>query len=158
MDDTPANRLKLVQFIAQEVRRDGRVPHFDTAAAAEIIREAQRRAGRNGKLTLRLRELGGLVRTAGDYANTAGDKLVTVQHVKEAKNAARSMEQQMTESRIQIEMADHQVLTEGRALGTACGVGLIGTGEVGEPAGVLVPVEAAVGPAMSRNTDRKSVV
>ena len=152
MDDTHANRLKLVQFIAQEVRRDGRVPHFDTAAAAEIIREAQRRAGRNGKLTLRLRELGGLVRTAGDYANTAGDKLVTVQHVKEAKNAARSMEQQMTESRIQIEMADHQVLTEGRALGTACGVGLIGTGEVGEPAGVLVPVEAAVGPAMSRNT------
>ena len=152
MDDDHANRLRLVQFIAQEVRRDGRIPHFDRAATAEVIREAQRRSGRTGKLTLRLRELGGLVRTAGDYANTAGDTTVTIEHVRSAKSAARSMEQQMTESRIQIEMSDQHYLNSGRQVGTANGVGLIGTGEVGEPAGILVPVEAAVGPALSRNT------
>jgi ATP-dependent Lon protease len=150
MTDTHENRLKLVQFVAQEVRRDGRIPHFDREATAEILREAQRRSARNGKLTLRLRELGGLVRTAGDFANTAGAKLVTLEHVKDAKAAARSMEQQMTESRIQIEMADHDYQTDGRAVGASNGVGLLGTGEVGEPAGIVVPVEAAVGPAMNR--------
>ena len=34
----------------------------------EIIEEAKRRAGKHGKLTLRLRELGGLIRAAGDIA------------------------------------------------------------------------------------------
>ena len=37
-----------------------------------ILREAQRRAGRRGKLSLRLRELGGLVRIAGDLAAEDG--------------------------------------------------------------------------------------
>ncbi|HUR61965.1 MAG TPA: ATP-dependent protease LonB [Candidatus Thermoplasmatota archaeon] len=152
MDDDHANRLKLVQFIAQEVKRDGRIQHFDRAAVAEIIREAQRRAGRTGKLTLRLRELGGLVRTAGDFANTAGATLVTKAHVQAAKAAARSMEQQMTESEIQAHMADNHFLVTGQQVGTANGVGLIGTGDVGEPAGFLIPVEAAVVPAMSRHS------
>ncbi|RLF41830.1 MAG: ATP-dependent protease LonB, partial [Thermoplasmata archaeon] len=66
MDDTDENRKKLIRFVAQEVVKDGRIPHFDKWAVAEIIREAQRRAGRKGKLSLRLRELGGLIRVAGD--------------------------------------------------------------------------------------------
>jgi Lon-like ATP-dependent protease len=152
MDDDHTNRLKLVQFIAQEVKRDGRIGQFDRAAIAEIIREAQRRSGRTGKLTLRLRELGGLVRTAGDFANTAGDAIVTKAHVQAAKAAARSMEQQMTASEIQAQMADNHFLVDGKQVGTANGVGLIGTGDVGEPAGVLIPVEAAVVPAMSRHS------
>ncbi|MEA3204317.1 MAG: ATP-dependent Lon protease, partial [Thermoplasmata archaeon] len=151
MDDDHTNRLKLVQFIAQEVKRDGRIQHFDREAMAEVIREAQRRAGRTGKLTLRLRELGGLVRTAGDFANTAGAPLVTKAHVHAAKAAARSMEQQMTEAEIQAHMADNHFLVTGKAVGTANGVGLIGTGDVGETAGILIPVEAAVVPAMSRH-------
>ena len=28
MKDTPENRLKLAQFIAQEVKKDGKIPHF----------------------------------------------------------------------------------------------------------------------------------
>ncbi len=60
MDDTDENRRKLVQFIAQEVVKDKKIPHFDTGAIVEVIKEAQRRSGRKGKLTLRLRELGGL--------------------------------------------------------------------------------------------------
>lgn len=62
MPDTPDNRLKLVRFIAQEVVKDKKIPHFDLGAMVEVIREAQRRSGRSGQLTLRLRELGGLVR------------------------------------------------------------------------------------------------
>ncbi len=147
MDDTHQNRLKLLQFVAQEVVRDGRVPHLAVDAAAEVIREAQRRAGRSGKLTLRLRELGGLVRTAGDYANIRGGNLVSLQDVLDAKQAAMSMEQQMTNADIharQIAGTDFQI--DGEAVGVANAVAVIGTGDVGEPAGIIVPVEAAVAP------------
>ena len=68
MTDTPENRDKIVQFIAQEVKKDGRIPHFSREAVAEIIKEAQRRAGKKNALTLKLRDLGGLVRAAGDIA------------------------------------------------------------------------------------------
>jgi Predicted ATP-dependent protease len=68
MMDSEGNRKKLVQFVAQEVIRDGKIPHFKKEAVGELIKEAQRRAGRKGKLTLRLRELGGLIRVSGDIA------------------------------------------------------------------------------------------
>src|SRR2546427_603473 len=71
MPDSDENRLKLVRFVAQEVAKDRKIPHFDRTAVLEILREAQRRAGRRGQLTLRLRELGGLIRVAGDIAKEA---------------------------------------------------------------------------------------
>src|SRR2546421_14302 len=77
MLDTDENRLKLVRFVAQEVAKDRKIPHFDRTAVLEILREAQRRAGRRGQLTLRLRELGGLIRVAGDIAQEEASPLVT---------------------------------------------------------------------------------
>ena len=70
MPDTADNRDKLAQFVAQEVRKDGKIPHFSPEAVDTIIAEAQGRAGTPGQLTSRLRELGGLVRAAGDLATT----------------------------------------------------------------------------------------
>ena len=81
MDDTEENRKKLVRFVAQEVAKDKKIPHFDKKAVAEIIKEAQRRAGRRGQLTLRLRELGGLIRVSGDIAREENKPVVTQQHV-----------------------------------------------------------------------------
>lgn len=85
MPDTNRNRKRLIRFIAQEVRRDigssREIPHFDKTGVALILREAQRRAGRRGKLSLRLRELGGLVRIAGDLAAEDGAPYVTDAHV-----------------------------------------------------------------------------
>ncbi len=46
MPDTKENRKKLIQFVAQEVKNDGRIPHFSPEALDEIIREAKRRAGK----------------------------------------------------------------------------------------------------------------
>ena len=77
MDDTEENRQKLVRFIAQEVSKDKKIPHFEKKAVGEIIKEAQRRAGRHGRLTLRLRELGGLIRVAGDIAREKQKPIVT---------------------------------------------------------------------------------
>src|SRR5437773_370456 len=93
MLDTDENRLKLVRFVAQEVAKDRKIPHFDRTAVLEILREAQRRAGRRGQLTLRLRELGGLIRVAGDIAQEESTPLVTAKHVLNAKRIARSLEQ-----------------------------------------------------------------
>lgn len=153
MDDTEENRRKLIQFISQEVQRDGKIPHFDRGAIAEVVREAQRRSGRSGKLTLRLRELGGLVRTAGDYAITEGVERVRAEHVLQAKQSARSLEQQIMEDEIQDSQQRHETQAPSAAReGTCAGVGLVETneGEVAEPAGIVVPVEAAVVPALSR--------
>ena len=44
MDDTTENREKLVQFVAQEVKNDGRIPHFAPDALDEIIMESKRRS------------------------------------------------------------------------------------------------------------------
>ena len=74
MEDTAENRKKLMRFVAQEVVGDGHIPHFDMGAVDEVIREAKRRGGRKGHLTLKLRDLGGLVRVAGDIAHAEGAK------------------------------------------------------------------------------------
>lgn len=152
MDDTHDNRVKLCQFVAQEVRKDGRIPRFDASAIAEVIREAQRRTGLTGKLTLRLRELGGVVRTAGDMARTEGDEIVELRHVRIAKAASRSLEQQITEKEIEMRLVgDARRASDEGHMGLAFGAAIVGTGEVGEPAGLIVPVSAAITPAHDRH-------
>jgi Lon-like ATP-dependent protease len=56
VDDTPQMRKKYAQFIAQEVRKDEHISHFSRGGMKENIRQAQRRAGEKGKLTLKLRD------------------------------------------------------------------------------------------------------
>ena len=101
MPDTEENRDNITRFVAQEVRKDGKIPHFDKYAVAEILREAQRRSGRKGELTLRMRELGGLVRVAGDMAVQRGAKLVTADDVSMARGTAKSLEQQVADRYIE---------------------------------------------------------
>jgi len=95
MDDTPENEEKLVQFVAQEIKRDGKIPHFDYDAVLEIIEEARHMSGRRKKFTLNLRELGGLVRAAGDVAREKNLNLVTKEEVREAKKIFKSIESQL---------------------------------------------------------------
>ena len=64
MEDTPENRDKLAVFVAQEVVKDGKIPHFSKDAVEAVIGEAKRRANRKGHLSLRLRELGGIIEPA----------------------------------------------------------------------------------------------
>ena len=94
MADTTENRTLLARFIAQEVLRDDRIPHFTPVAVEAIIEEATRRAS-PGHFTLRLRELGGLVRAAGDQAVAEGQSLVEPKHVQQAVPLARSLEEKI---------------------------------------------------------------
>ena len=101
MPDTPANRLRLAQFCAQEIAVDGRIRPATREAVLELIKEARRRAealdGRRNALTLRLRELGGLIRTAGDIAAVSGSEYLDASHLRRALERARSIEEQVRE-------------------------------------------------------------
>ena len=145
MPDTPENRRKLVRFVAQEVARDGKIPHFDRYAVAEIIREARRRAGRRGHLTLRLRELGGLVRTAGDIARSEGSDVVRLEHVLRAKDIAKTIEEQYADEYIERRRDYKLFRTEGEEIGRVNGLAVIGNS-----AGIVLPIIAEVTPAMSK--------
>ncbi len=149
MPDTPENRRKLVRFVAQEVRKDGKIPHFDKYAVAEIIKEAKRRAGRRNHLTLRLRELGGIVRTAGDIALSEGAKVVTVDHVIRAKKIAKTIEEQLADRYIERRKDYKLFITEGAEIGRVNGLAVIG-----ESAGAVLPIIAEVTPALSKEEGR----
>jgi len=152
MDDTHENRQKLIRFVAQEVYKDKKIPHFDRAAIAEIIREAQRRAGTRGQLTLRLRELGGLVRTAGDIAKEKKSPITTVEHVIEAKKIAMSLEQQIAIQATQKRKDYKTFLVEGAEIGMVNGLAVLNTSStMAEFAGLVLPIVAEVTPAQSRN-------
>ncbi len=149
MDDTPENRDKLVQFVAQEVIKDGKIPHFTREAVIEIIEEARRRAGRRGKLTLKLRALGGLVRAAGDVAMSEGAPYVEARHVRKARKIARTLEQQIADRYIS-QKKDYEVYrVEGAEVGKVNGLAVIGT-----DSGVILPIVAEVAPAQSRDEGR----
>jgi Lon-like ATP-dependent protease len=145
MDDSPENRRKLVRFVAQEVMRDGKIPHFDRGAVEEIIREAKRRAGRKGHLTLKLRDLGGLVRVSGDIGRSEGVALTTAEHVLKAKKISRSVEQQLADTYLD-QRRDYRLFkAAGEEVGRVNGLAVIGG-----DSGIVLPIVAEVTPALSK--------
>ncbi|HEQ78799.1 MAG TPA: ATP-dependent protease LonB, partial [Euryarchaeota archaeon] len=152
MPDTDENRTKLFRFVAQEVSKDKKIPHFAKEAVVEIVREAQRRAGKRGKLSLRLRELGGLVRVAGDLAHEKGETLVMAHHVISAKKIARSLEQQVMDRLIEDVKDYRRVSIKGGAVGMVNGLAVHGASTgMSEFSGIVLPIAAEVTPALSRS-------
>ncbi|MCL4347064.1 MAG: ATP-dependent protease LonB [Candidatus Thermoplasmatota archaeon] len=155
MPDNNLNRQKLVRFVAQEVVKDKKIPHFDKFAVAEVIKEAQRRAGRKGRLTLRLRELGGLVRVSGDIAREEGSELVHREHVTKAKKIARSLEQQVADRYVQRRKEYNTILTTGGMIGTVNGLAAPKADSgMSEFSGIVLPIVAEVTPAHTRSGGR----
>lgn len=153
MPDTARNRRRLIRFIAQEVRRDigtsREIPHFDKSAVAIILREAQRRAGRRGKLSLRLRELGGLVRIAGDLAMEEGAEVATAAHVLGARNIAKPLEQQVADRMIERRQDYAMIVNSGERIGRVNGLAVLGANSgLSDFSGIMLPVEALVTPSL----------
>ncbi len=140
MDDTEENRKKLVQFVAQEVEKDGKIPHFTRDAVGEIIREARRRAGMKNKITLRFRELGGIIRASGDIAKEKGHKYVTADDVLEGKKSAKTLEQQIGNIYLDRKREYNILITKGGLIGRVNGLAVLGEG------GTVLPIEAEVTP------------
>lgn len=149
MEDTASHRYKVAQFIAQEVQKDGNIPHFEREAVESIITQSRRRAGRKGHLTLRLRDLGGLVRAAGDLALERGDDIVTTQHIDEAKKIARTLEHQIADRYIDRKKEYEVIVSEGRRVGRVNGLAVMGDG--GSSSGIILPLEAMVAVGSSKN-------
>lgn len=145
MPDTVENRRKLVRFVAQEVVKDGKIPHFTKDAVEEIVREAQKRAGRKGHLTLRLRDLGGIIRAAGDIAIREGAKYVTREHVFKALQLAKPLEKQLADWYIERKKEYQVIKTEGGEIGRVNGLAVIS-----EQSGIVLPIEGVVAPAASK--------
>ncbi len=144
MMDTAESRTKIAKFIAQEVTKDKKIPHFTKDAVNAIIDEARRMANRKGHLTLRLRELGGLVRAAGDVAQEEKAKFVERKHIVQAKKIARTLEQQMADKYIEKKKEYEVIVTKGNKIGRVNGLAVIGGG--GAYSGIILPIESAVTP------------
>jgi ATP-dependent Lon protease len=149
MPDIPENRNKIVQFVAQEITKDKKIPHFKKEAVDEIIFEAKTRSTKKNSLTLRLRELGGIVRAAGDLARDRNNPLVTRKDVIDAKNNSKTLEEQMV-SKMMIIKKDYDIYkTKGSSIGRVNGLAVIN-----ETAGLLLPIECEITPSQSRSSGR----
>ena len=146
MEDTPENRRKFIRFIAQEVTNDGKIPHFDRAAMLEVLREARRRSNRKGHLTLKLRDMGGLIRVAGDLARQEGADFTTAKHVIAAKATARSIEDQISDEYIRRSRDYDITVVEGAQVGRVNGLAVMGS-----DSGSVLPVMAEVTPSQGAN-------
>ena len=141
IEESPKTKRQYARFVAQEVEKDGRLPHFEPDAVREVILEAKRRSGRKGQLTLKLRDLGGLVRVAGDIAKAEGSEFVERDHVLEAKKRSRSIEQQFADDYIERRKDYELKVTEGSAVGRVNGLAVMGG-----DSGIVLPVMAEVTP------------
>jgi Lon-like ATP-dependent protease len=142
IEDTPEMRRKYARFIAQEVEKDGRLPHFTRSAVEEIILEARRRGGRKEHLTLKLRDLGGLVRVSGDIARAEDREHTTREDVLRAKRRSRSIEQQLADDYIERRKDYELTVSQGDVVGRVNGLAVMG-----EDSGIVLPVMAEVAPA-----------
>jgi len=146
MPDTPENREKFIRFIAQEIKNDGKIPHFDKGAMEEILREARRRSNRKGHLTLKLRDMGGLIRVAGDLARQEGVEVTTADHVIAAKKTARSIEDQVSDEYIGRSREYELTVVEGTRVGRVNGLAVMGS-----DSGSVLPIMAEVTMAQGAN-------
>jgi Lon-like ATP-dependent protease len=145
MEDTAENRQKFIRFIAQEVKKDGRIPHFDRGAIEELLREAHRRSNRKGHLSLKLRDIGGLIRVAGDLARQQSAQITTSAHVIAAKGMARSIEEQISDDYIRRSRDYELTVVDGTRVGRVNGLAVMGT-----DSGSVLPIMAEVTPSQSK--------
>ncbi|MBS3067494.1 ATP-dependent protease LonB [Candidatus Micrarchaeota archaeon] len=147
MEDSEENENRIVQFVAQEVKKDGKISHFSRDAVLEIIEEARRLSSRRKRFTLNLREIGGLVRAAGDIAREQKAKYVEREHVLQARKIFNPIESQLGKKIIEQKKEYQTIVTEGYANGRVNGLAVLGE----SMAGLVLPIVAEVTPAASKS-------
>ncbi len=148
IEDSKANCDVFARFVAQEVKKDGRIPHFDMGAVDSIIEEARRRSGRKKHLSVAFRELGGIVRAAGDIAVEKGKKLTTKEDVVEAMKFTNPVEVQAVNESMEVRK-DYRVFhMSGYRIGSVNGLAVAGGSAVAP--GLVLPIIAEVTPAGSK--------
>ena len=126
MKDTPENQKKIVQFIAQEIKTDGKIPAFTKKACLLIIEEAKRRAEKGKRLTTRFRELGGIIRVAGDIAKQENKEFTDETHIIKAQKKVKSIEQQLIGKSIENQKDYEIIKIVGSSVGKINALAVIG--------------------------------
>jgi len=103
-----------------------------------------------GKLTLVFRELGGLIRAAGDLAVKRTHKFVEANDVVDAKKIARTLEGQIGDIYLNKRKEYEVILTEGVSVGRVNGLAVFGD------VGTVLPIVAEVSP--SSNEGRGQII
>jgi ATP-dependent Lon protease len=121
MPDNESNAAKLAQFVAQEIELDGKIPHATMESVELLIKEARKRASaideKKDSFTLRLRDLGGLVRMAGDLAVMDDSPYITRSHMSFAIQKAISIEDQIIKRYNTLENALQKDLSSSQHMG-----------------------------------------
>ncbi|DAC43118.1 MAG TPA: ATP-dependent protease LonB, partial [Candidatus Thalassarchaeaceae archaeon] len=108
--------------------------------------------GRRGRLSLRLRELGGLVRIAGDLASEEGAELVRAEHISRARAIAKPLEQQIADRYLERQSEYAMLVNRGTRVGRVNGLAVLGADSgLSDFSGVVLPVEAMVTPSQGRS-------
>jgi ATP-dependent Lon protease len=144
MEDNEQNRKKIAIFIAQEVKKDGKIPHFSAAAIRDIIQEAKIKSGKSNKLTLHLRDLGGLIRASGDVAQELKSNLVQPEHIRKAKIMARSLEKQISDKYLDNKKEYEIIKIKGSEIGRVNGLAVLGSSP--NFSGMILPIESEITP------------
>jgi len=100
MEDTPENRNLFYQFVAQEIKKDKKIPHANFEAVAALLSYARLRAKKIDKqngISLRLRHLAGIIKAAGDLALFTSSELISKRHVLDAIEKRKIAEEQLIE-------------------------------------------------------------
>ncbi len=103
-------------------------------------------ADKKNSLTLRLRELGGIIRVAGDMAIEKGKKVVEAEDVIRAKEYATSFEQQVASRYIKEKKEYDVIQTKGSRIGRVNGLAVIENSD----SGLLLPIESIITRSMRR--------
>jgi Lon-like ATP-dependent protease len=90
------------------------------------------------------REMGGLIRAAGDVAMEEKADFVTKDHIIKAKKIARTLEQQMSDKFIERKKEYEVIVITGKKVGRVNGLAVMGSG--GNYSGIILPIDAEVTP------------
>ena len=100
------------------------------------------KGGRKQHLSLKFRDLGGLIRVAGDIARAEDRDYTTREDVLQAKARSRSIEQQLADDYIERRKDYELTVNEGDVVGRVNGLAVMG-----EDSGIVLPVMAEVTPS-----------
>ncbi len=142
MPNTPENRRKYVQFIAQEVQRFNLTP-FTRDACIEIVEEGRRRSNKRDALSTRFRPLISIVKTAATLAMNEKAKQVERQHVLEAIGEhCKTIQKQLLEHEMNERGKLLEIKPEGVKLGQIYGLAVVHDPYSGEMTGSVLGVKA----------------
>ncbi|MCX8163148.1 MAG: ATP-binding protein [Candidatus Micrarchaeota archaeon] len=98
MEDNLKNQRLFAQFVAQEIVKDGKIPHASLDAVYALLDIAKQRAKKIDKqngISLRLRSMVGLIKAAGDIAKYLNSPLIEKEHVLAAVQKRKIAEEQL---------------------------------------------------------------